>query len=98
MEQFISEPIKPQPGTFDAQEMARGEPGLPARFTWRGDEHRVAEVYEKWVTSSPEPGGEVYLRRHWWSILTDRGVRMKLYCERQGKAKGRWYLYTIERA
>ena len=68
-ERFISEPIVPTPGTFDVRAMTRGEPGLPARFTWRGDEYEVADVLTVWTTSTPEGGsGEVYLRRHWWEI------------------------------
>ena len=31
-EKLISEAIKPVVGTFDTGAMARGEPGLPARF------------------------------------------------------------------
>ncbi|MEZ6192163.1 MAG: DUF6504 family protein [Phycisphaerales bacterium] len=53
-EQFISEPITPVPGTFDPQAIAMGEPGLPARFVWRGEEYRVDEVLTVWKTSGPE--------------------------------------------
>ena len=101
MPRFISESIQPAPGTFPAQAMARGEPGLPARFTWRGDEYAVADVITAWTTSSPEGGsGEVYLRRHWWEVKTVDGVVMKIYCERQKKrrdAKSRWFLYSVDR-
>jgi hypothetical protein len=96
MSEFISEPIHPMPGSFDAGAMSRGEPGLLASFTWRGEIYQVTQVLEQWITTSPEGGhGEVYLRRHWWRITTDRGVTMKLYCERQAKGKQRWYVYTV---
>ena len=40
-----------------------------------------------------------YLRRHWFHIKTDRGLEMKLYFERTGRAGAgrakRWYVYTI---
>ncbi len=99
-DQFISEPLTPTPGTFDAAAMARGEPGLPRRFTWRGVEHGVVEVLEQWKTSSPEGGsGEMYLRRHWWTLRTDTGHTMTLYCERQPRsaraARQRWYIYAL---
>lgn len=98
-EQFISEPITPAPGTFDRRGMARGEPGLPARFTWRGDEYTIADVLETWVTSGKEKGGdEIYLRRHWWQIRTTDGSVMKLYCERQKQrrdTKQRWFIYSM---
>ena len=88
-EQFISEPITPVPGTFDTRSIARGEPGLPQRFTWRGDEYTVTEVVSV---------GEVYLRRHGWEVRTDTGHAMKLYFERQKNrknAKARWFVYTV---
>jgi len=98
-EQFISEPITPAAGTFDTHGIARGEPGLPTRFTWRGDEYTICEVLEIWKTSAPEAaGGEVYLRRHWWEVRTDSGHLMKLYFERQKNrknAKDRWFVYTV---
>lgn len=99
-ERFISEPITPRPGTFDRNAMARGEPGLPTGFTWRGESYTIAQVQTVWTTSSPEGGsGEMYLRRHWWQVLTTSGEVMKIYCQRQAKsrnAKARWFLYTVE--
>ncbi len=97
-EQFISEPIVPVPGTFDTRSIAQGEPGLPQRFTWRGDEYTVSEVLAVWKTSSPDTTGEVYLRRHWWELRTTTGHIMKLYFERQKNrknAKARWFIYTV---
>lgn len=97
-EVFVSEAMTPEAGSFDATGIARGEPGLPARFTWRGELHAVVDVLSVWKTSSPEGGsGEVYVRRHWWEVRTDRGVVLKVYCERQVKtsAKRRWHVYTM---
>src|SRR5689334_256832 len=98
-DQFVSEPIEPTVGASDVAAMSRGEPGLPARFTWRGQAFEVAHVLSKWKTSTRERG-DLYLRRHWFEIGTTCGRRMKLYCERQaktrGKPKSRWWLYTID--
>lgn len=97
-EEFISEPIEPHPGTFDTHAMGRGEPGLPAVFTWRSIEYRVDRLLSTWKTSTPDMG-EMYLRRHWFRIRTTSGQEMVLYCERQvrnrKKPKARWWLYTI---
>jgi len=101
-EQFISEPLKPEPGTFDPRGMSRGEPGLPSRFTWRDEEYVVVNILEAWKSSGPEKGGggEMYLRRHWYRVQTNPPLIMTVYCERQartGKAtKSRWFVYTIE--
>ena len=98
--QFISEPIQPVPGTGDARAMARGEPGLPARFIWRDRTYTVTEVMEAWKSSGPERGGggEIYLRRHWHKVRVDTGETMTLYCERQARNRrrpqARWFLYT----
>jgi len=100
-EQFICEPLTPVAGAGDAAAMARGEPGLPAVFTWRDVEYRVAGVIRTWKTSSPCRSGsaEMYLRRHWYEILTDPPLVMTVYCDRQAKdrkrPKARWWVYTI---
>ena len=98
--QFISEPIIPAPGSFDASGMARGEPGLPSHFTWRKQSHTVVEVIETWTTSNRSLCGETYLRRHWYKVRTEAGLIVTLYCERKPKpantARRRWWLYTME--
>jgi hypothetical protein len=99
-DQFICEPLTPVRGSFDTAGMARGEPGLPLRFTWRGREHAVVNVLKVWKTSSREKGGtEIYLRRHWWTLTTDTGLTLTLYCDRQAKVrrrpKARWWVYTV---
>ena len=100
-EQFVSEPVEPVAGRFDPGAMSRGEPGVPGRFTWRGREYVVAEVLERWKTSTPDRG-EMYLRRHWFRVRTTADQRMTLYCERQtknrNKPKARWWLYSVVEA
>ena len=96
--EFISEAIVPVAGTFDAGAMSRGEPGLPAQFIWRDKTYTVDRLLSTWKSSTPDCG-ELYLRRHWFSIEATTGEQMILYCERQAKnpkkPKARWWLYTI---
>ena len=100
-EKFVCEQITPAPGSGDTSAMARGEPGLPASFTWRGTEYRIAGVIEKWKTSSPCKSGaaEMYLRRHWYRVLTEPQAVMTIYFDRQAKdrsrPKARWFIYSI---
>lgn len=100
-EEFVSEAMVPEPATGDVVAMSHGEPGLPARFTWRGTRYRTAGVLRKWKTSGPcrHGSGERYLRRHWYEILTEPPVLMTVYCERQARdarrAKARWWIYTV---
>jgi phosphoribosylglycinamide formyltransferase-1 len=100
-EEFVSEPLVPAEGSGDASAMARGEPGMPRRFAWRGAEHAVTQVLRSWKSSTPERG-EMYLRRHWFEILTDTGQRMTIYCERQARNRrrpqSRWWVYAVSRA
>lgn len=100
-EQFISESIKPDKDTLNTTHMSRGEPGMPARFTWRDSQYTVAEVLESWKESGRCTHGshEMYLRKHWFKIRTVSGEVMKLYFERKARstkqAKARWWLYTL---
>jgi len=102
-EEFVSEEMTPVSGTADLAGLSRREPGLPGRFRWRGREYRVAGVVRTWKTHGPckSGGGEVYLRRHWYKVLTDPRAVMTIYCERQARSsrrpKARWFIYTIER-
>ena len=98
---FVSEPITPVTGTADTRGMARGEPGLPRQFTWRGAPYTVAEVLESWKTATRCKSGsaEQYVRKHWYRVRTDTGHQMTLYFERQARSarqrKQRWWLYTV---
>jgi uncharacterized protein DUF6504 len=98
-ERLISESITPS-HEVAAEPLTVGEPILPARFIWRGAEHRVAEILERWHALGPcSASDERYLRRHWYRIRTDAGVEMKIYFERQARsrsqARRRWWLYSI---
>ncbi len=101
-EEFICEAMAPVCGTGDVAGMSRGEPGVPERFMWREKEYRIAGVISKWKSSGPCRSGaaEMYLRRHWYRVLTDPPMIMTIYCDRQPKnckhPKARWWVYTIE--
>jgi hypothetical protein len=101
-EEFISEAVQPMAGTFDARPMGRGEPGLPLGFRWRNTKYHIRSLLRNWKSSEQEGGvGELYLRRHWYTIDTDADVRMTLYCERQARSrrqpKQRWFLFSLSR-
>ena len=103
MSKLISEAITPNSGTFDTVRMARGEPGLPTGFAWRGQSLEVGEVIQAWKESSHEGGhaqGELYLRRHYYQIRMSDDSTWTVYFIRQtpksGNPKNRWFLYTID--
>ncbi|HOZ49269.1 MAG TPA: DUF6504 family protein, partial [Candidatus Hydrogenedentes bacterium] len=75
---FISEAIAPVAGTLTPGAMARGEPGLPQRFTWRGREFAVARILDQWRETGPCHHGsaEQYVRKHWFRIETASGEEM----------------------
>lgn len=98
--EFVSEPITPVAGSFDTASMAAGEPGLPARFLWRGAEYEVIRVLDAWKTTGPcrHGSGEQYVRRHWFRVVTADGTEMELYFDRQPRVRQktqRWWLATI---
>lgn len=101
-EQFIAEPIQPDPATFDVSRMAAGEPGLPGVFRWRDRTVRVEGVVRTWrETGACRHGsGERYVRRHWYEVRTDGGQVMTLYCDRharRGGSRQRWWLYAVQK-
>jgi hypothetical protein len=50
---------------------------------------------ETWKTSGRD-GDSVYLRRHWYRIVTDQTLAMTIYCQRQArKASERWWVYSV---
>ncbi len=104
MEEFVSEPIHPHEGSFDALEMGRGLPGLPTGFSWRDAQFQIAGVMRAWKDSSREGAGaqgELYLRRHCYRLQMSDGTVWTVYFVRQtpksGNPRTRWFLYSIER-
>ena len=99
-EAFVSEPIKPVIETADVSAMAAGSPGLPHEFVWRGETLRVAAVIRTWRETGPcqHSRSEMYVRKHWFEVETDRGQRAKIYFERRARDRSRgkrWWLYAI---
>jgi len=99
MDEFICDPLMPDRTTFDADRMAAGEPGLPSRFSWRGEEVRVHTVVHTWKETGccHHGSGERYVNKHWYEVETDRGT-MKVYFERKargGAGGARWWLFSI---
>ncbi|MCK6457039.1 MAG: DUF6504 family protein [Phycisphaerae bacterium] len=101
--EFVSEPIRPDAGTFDADAMARGEPGLPAGFTWRDRHYTITSVESCWKESEAcdHASDERYYRKRYFRVRVDTGELMTLYALRHMKhsesPKKRWWLFTVER-
>jgi len=101
-ETFIGEAITPRPGTFDTSAMARGGPGVPLVFSWRGREYQVARILKTWRTQERGLWDKEYLyvRKHYFRIRTTTGEVMVLRFDRKptrgaGPTKGRWVLFSI---
>lgn len=94
----VLEPIVPEPGTFSAQTMARGEPGVPARFTWRGTTYVVVEVLEskRELARCYAGANETYVRRHVSRVRVASGEVMTLSAARGGsRGPDRWILRSV---
>ena len=101
--EFVSEPITPTAGTFDAAAMATGVPGLPSGFAWRGESYAIVAVLQSWKQSSREGGHaqvELYLRRHYHRLRMSDGTTWTVYFVRQtsrsGSPRRRWFLLEVE--
>lgn len=103
-EKFASEPLIAEPGSMMASAMGRGEPGLPQRFTWRGQVFEVREILAQWKSTGDcsHGSGEKYVRRHWYRVHTEPDAVLTLYCDRQardrGKPKRRWFVFSYRMA
>lgn len=99
-ERFVSEAIRPVVATCDTTRMGIGEPGLPREFTWRGRTVAVAAVLRAWRETGPCRHGsrELYVRKHWFEVVTVSNGTMKIYFDRQpraGRERARWWLFSI---
>lgn len=94
----VLEPIVPEPGCFLAAAMARGEPGVPARFVWRGTRYEVVEVLDARREVAPCYAGadETYVRRHVTRVRVATGEVMTLSASRATvRGAPRWILRSI---
>lgn len=99
-QRFVSERLKPVPGTADTTAMGRGEPGLPREFVWREARLRIARVLATWRETGPctHGSGELYVRKHWFDVEMADGQIGRIYFERQPRGRNRrarWWLFSI---
>lgn len=98
------EPIEPVKGSFDPRRMSAGEPALPRRFAWRGEEHLVGRVLRSWKETGQCRTGadEQYVRRHCYTVRTTRGKEMDIYFVRQPSSprskSERWWVRVAREA
>lgn len=100
---FVSQPLRPLGGDFDTAAMARGKPGLPARFAWGRRTFTVAEVLEQGrdYGDCTHGSGERYLRRHRFRLRTVEGPIFEVYFIRHfgkvwKKRSPRWWIARVE--
>lgn len=92
--QFVSEAIRPV-GTFDADALECGEPGLASAFEWRGETLTIATIVRTWKSTKTDRG-DVYVKRHYFEVTLLDGRSATIYFDRQAKSRQpRWWLYTI---
>jgi hypothetical protein len=99
-ERFVDEPLESVVATADTSLMAAGGPGLPHEFRWRGRTIEIAAVLRSWRETGKCRHGsaELYVRKHWFEVVTAGHETMKIYFDRQprrGRKEARWWLFTI---
>jgi hypothetical protein len=92
---FVSEPIEPGATYVESAALSTGEPPLPERFRWRGEELAVRRVVRTWRSTKIDRG-DAYLARHWFEVETGDGRTAVVYFDRKARpGTARWWLYTI---
>lgn len=95
----VLEPVEALPGAFDAGSLARGAPGVPRRFVWRGRTYEVEAVLgdDRAAGGVRRTNVEGYVRAHAFRVRTTTGEVMLLSGAR-GPSRGaeRWVLRSVE--
>lgn len=93
---FVGEAIVAKAGSFDPETLSRGEPALPERFTWRGEEIAVTETVRTWRSTRTDRGDQ-YLDRVWFEFIAADGRHAVVYFDKHAKRPAdRWRLYTLD--
>jgi hypothetical protein len=99
MRRFIGESIHVK---FNGQQLLKKRAGCPVRFTWRGEEHAVAEMLSEWhryerrgraaLNMSPAhaaaalSGGSRGVGRDYYKVRTEAGRVFTFYYDRGPKS------------
>ena len=76
--------------------LSAGEPPLPRRFRWHGDEFEIERVVRTWRSTNLDRG-DTYLARHWYEVRTNDARTATIYFDRKAKrGAAHWWLYAIE--
>ena len=91
---FVSRPLAPTQGFITP---ASGSmPPVPRAFLWENRRLEVASVLRSWRSSKTDRG-DTYLKRHWFELQTENGLRIVVYYDREARhGAPRWWLYTID--
>ncbi len=92
---FISEMLRASAERIENGALSRGEPALPASFTWRDEGLTVREVRRTWRSTTTDRG-DTYLARHWYEVeLVDGRIAVVYFDRKARRDTPRWWLYTL---
>jgi hypothetical protein len=95
MREFIGRPIAPT-GAELFTPATGSEPPLPRAFLWDGRTLVVTAVLRKWRSSRTDRG-DLYLKRHWFELQTECGLKAEVYYDRESRrGRPKWWLYAVE--
>ena len=96
-QRFVSEAVTASQDLFEAR-FGNGEPPLPSRFGWRGEELVVGAIERTWRSTNTDRG-DSYLARHWYALLLADGRAATIYFDRKARRGApNWWLYTLSDA
>jgi hypothetical protein len=91
---FVGRPLVPAGDGF-ASPATGNEPPVPRVFRWEERTFTIAAVLRRWRSTKTDRG-DVYLKRHWFELLTESGATLEVYFDRQSRrGMPQWWLYTI---
>lgn len=95
MREFVSRPIVPAGAEFFTSATG-SEPPVPRAFLWDGRTLVITAVLRTW-RSGKKDRGDLYLKRHWFELQTECGLKLEVYYDRESRrGRGPWWLYAVQ--
>ncbi len=91
---FVSKPLLPAGNGFVTP--ADGiRPPVPRTFAWKDRTLVITAVVRSWRSTKADRG-DTYLKRHWFELETECGLKIEVYYDRETRrGASPWRLYTV---
>ncbi len=95
MRKFVSRPLVAAGEGF-VTPADGSRPPIPRAFRWEGRTLVVTAVLRAWRSTKADRG-DTYLKRHWFELETECGLKIEVYYDRETPpGSSPWWLYTVQ--